>query len=154
VEVRHLASSEPTPKTAAVERDATAMTPTKHTMHGGSPASAPASPAPDEKTEAEPPIEPPAPETPVEPETSPPPDEPAGPAPGDTATSTPADGGEEIPTNHGDSEGVIHPPPEGPPVVDPPPVNPPPEVDPVPPDAPSSESTGSETDGYEPVAGS
>ncbi|MDQ3759626.1 MAG: hypothetical protein M3331_06770, partial [Actinomycetota bacterium] len=153
VEVQHLASSEAPSRTAGIERDATAMAPTKHTMQGGSPAGAPASPVPDE-TEPEPPIEPSAPETPVEPETAPPPDEPAGPAPGDTTTSTPAAGSEEISTNPGDSGSENNPPPEGPPVADPPPVDPPPDVDPVPPDAPSSESTVSESDSYEPVAGS
>jgi len=156
VEMQHLASTEPPVKIAGIERDAIAMASTEQTRRGGSSALPPVHSAPEDVAPQAPAQEsstPSAPECAVEPEISLPPDEPVAPTPTDTTTSTPTEGSGGIPTNPGDSGGVINLPPDKPPVVDQTPVDPPPDVGPVPPDVPPSGPAVPESTSYDPAAG-
>jgi RNA polymerase sigma factor (sigma-70 family) len=128
VEVQHIASETSPVRTAGIERDATAMVgPADRAMHGvqvGAPVPAPAQPAPAEEP-APAPAEAPVAEPPAEPapapasESAPAPDPPAESPADDVAVGDPSSGGGTIPTNPGDSDGVIVPG-DPPPVVDPP----------------------------------
>ncbi len=131
VEVQHIASDSSPVRSPGIEQSATAMVgPADRAMHGsaqiGAPAPAPADPGPAEEP-APPPVEAPATDAPAEPEPAPVMTEPAPttePAPDppvdDAAVGDPNSGGGTIPTNPGDSDGVIVPG-DPPPVVDPPP---------------------------------
>ncbi|MDX6587545.1 MAG: hypothetical protein QOI31_2018 [Solirubrobacterales bacterium] len=127
VEVQHIASDSSPVRAPAIEQNATAMVgPADRAMHGsaqiGVPARAPDPPAPAEEP-APAPAEAPAAEAPAEPEpapaTEPAPEPPADPPADDATVGDPNSGGGTIPTNPGDSDGVIVPG-DPPPVVDPP----------------------------------
>jgi RNA polymerase sigma factor (sigma-70 family) len=127
VEVQHIASDSSPVRGPAIEQNATAMVgPADRAMHGsaqiGVPARAPAPPAPAEEP-APASAEAPAAEAPAEPEpapaTDPAPEPPADPPADDATVGDPSSGGGTIPTNPGDSDGVIVPG-DPPPVVDPP----------------------------------
>jgi RNA polymerase sigma factor (sigma-70 family) len=141
VEVQHITSVQSPVRSPGIEQDATAMVgPADRAMHGsvqvGAPAPAVEVPAPPENP---PPPEPPATEAPTEPSPDvaatpePAPTPPADPPVDDVAVGTPDSGTGEVPTNPGDSDGVIIPNPPSDPPVDPPadPGDPP---DAVPPD--------------------
>ena len=129
VEVRNLATTEPPIPTPRVEQEVAAVGPVKNAMHGTAvPASAD---EPAEEAPAEPEIPadtPPAePEVPADPEPPVPPEDPVPPTTDEGTTEEPL---EDVPTNPGDSGGVINLPPEEPPVVEPPPIEPPDEEPP------------------------
>ncbi len=128
VEVQHFASNSTPVRSVGIEQDATAMVgPADKAMHGAA-IGAPAAPAPEPASEAPaepaPPAQAPAAEAPAAPapepvpEPTPAPESPADP-PTDAAVGDPNSGGGTIPTNPGDSDGVIVPG-DPPPVVDPP----------------------------------
>jgi len=143
VEVQHIASDSTPVRAAAIEQNATAMVGTAdRAMHGTADIGAPAPAAPAPAAAPSPaPVEPPAAEAPVEPEPAPatepaPAAEPAADSPADDATvGDPNSGGGTIPTNPGDSDGVIVP-------GDPPPVIDPPEVPPSEPLPPGASGSG------------
>ena len=128
VEVQHFASNSTPVRSAGIEQDATAMVgPADKAMHGAA-IGAPAAPAPEPASEAPaepaPPAEAPAAEGPAAPAPEPVPEpttapEPPADPPTDAAVGDPNSGGGTIPTNPGDSDGVIVPG-DPPPVVDPP----------------------------------
>ena len=136
VEVQHIASDASPVRSAGIEQEATAMVgPADRAMHGaaiGAPAAPAPPPAPEAPADPAPPAEPPAAEVPAEPAPEPMPEptaapEPPADPPTDVAVGDPNSGGGTIPTNPGDSDGVIVPG-DPPPVVDPP-------SEPVPPGA-------------------
>jgi RNA polymerase sigma factor (sigma-70 family) len=133
VEVQHI-TSDPSPvRPPGIEQNATAMVgPADRAVHGataeiGAPAPAPAPAPPADPPPAEPPVN----EAPAEPEPAPAPSEPT-PAPeppaeepaDDAVVGDPDSGGGTVPTNPGDSDGVIVP-------GDPPPIDPPAEAEPA-----------------------
>ena len=153
VEVHHIATSDEPVREAGVEQTVTAIAPVDkaHSLSGGPiEPPTPSDPPPPPPEEPPPPPEASAPDVPVsEPETppapapapAPAPDPPASPTPGG-GTGNPGDNGPEVPTNPGDSGGVIEP--DDPPATDPP-------VDPpaVPPTPPGGQPSGGQ--GYEPA---
>ncbi|HYH62014.1 MAG TPA: RNA polymerase sigma factor [Solirubrobacterales bacterium] len=132
VEVKKFAFTDAPVPTPQIEQEIAAVGPAKHAMHGTAmPAQAdePAEEVPAEEPPADPPPEvPPAePEVPADPEPPLPPEEPVPPTTDETTTEEPL---EDVPTNPGDSGGVINLPPDEPPIVEPPPIEPPDEEPP------------------------